>query len=286
MIYDELIANKNTLKFSVLIPIYFKEKPEYFEQAINSILNQSLKPDEILICKDGPLTNELNKLITSFVNKYPRLFKIIELDKNRGAGAARKLSVEKTSHDIIAIMDSDDIAKPERFEKQIKFLQENPDIDAVGSYVSEFEHCPQKPYSIRKVPLTHNDIVKYSKWRCPMNQQTVITKKENILKAGNYSDEYMLMEDYHLWVRMILSGAKFANIPECLVDMRAGPTMIKRRGLRVFKYEMKFFQELYLLNFISKIELCRNLFCKFWLRILPPNFRILAYDLFLRKRIK
>lgn len=270
------------MKFSVLIPVYHKEKPEFFQEALSSIVNQTLKPSEIVIVKDGPLSHELENVISAYTENNPGLFKIVGFTENRGSGAARKLAVESSTYEIVTIMDSDDIAKPDRFETQIKFLQDNPEIDAVGSYVTEFEDNPQDIYAIRRVPLTHDDIVKYAKWRNPINQQTLMAKKNWILKAGNYSNNYKLMQDYHLWVKMMLAGAKFANIPECLVNMRAGKSMIKRRGMRVFYYELKFFAELYGLKFITFFELVRNLTCKFCLRIIPSRLRILGYNLFLR----
>ena len=273
----------NELKFSVLIPIYYKENPEYFNTALESIVNQTLMPNEIVIVKDGPLTKELNSVMEKYISKYPQLFNIISLEKNVGLGEALRIGVEKCSFDIIARMDSDDISRVDRFKTQIDFLENNPEIDIVGSWISEFEGNKNNIISHRELPIKHEEIYKFGQFRCPMNHMTVMFKKQAVLKAGNYKT-FKNIEDYYLWGRMLINGAKFANIPECLVNVRAGNAMFKRRAnlTYFFNSELPLQIEFLKIGFTNIYQFLRNSVLKFLLRAMPLGLMSLYYKKFLR----
>ena len=127
---------------SVLMCTYIKDRAEYLDVAIESIICQTRLPDEIVIVKDGPLTNELSCLLRQWQQKRPGLFKFVSLPENGGLGVALREGLKACSYDIVARMDADDISYPERFEKQLKFLQENPDVALVSSWMSYFENDP------------------------------------------------------------------------------------------------------------------------------------------------
>jgi glycosyltransferase involved in cell wall biosynthesis len=271
------------MNFSVLIPVYAKENPENFTQALNSIIKQTLIPSEIVIVKDGPLTSELDNVIESFARSYGNLFKIVFLEKNAGLGVALKLGVLNCSNEIIARMDSDDIASPLRFEKQIGFLGENIDIDIVGTWIAEFVNNPSEIVSVRTVPQFHQDILKFAKFRNPMNHMTVMFRKKAVLDAGNYQ-HFISFEDYYLWCRMLINGAKFANIPEPLVFVRRGINFVKRRGgLVYFRQEIEFQKKLYKIGFISMFEFVRNIILRGSVRLLPSFFLESLYTTILRR---
>lgn len=272
------------IDFSVLMPIYYKENPEYFDTALESVVNQALMPNEIVIVKDGVLTKELDAVVEKYVSKYPQLFNIVALEKNVGLGEALRIGVLNCSNEIIARMDSDDICHRERFEKQIKFLIENPDIDLVGSWISEFENNPEVIISCRQLPTEHNEIYKFGQFRCPVNHMTVMYKKDAIFKAGNYQT-FKNIEDYYLWGRMLKNGAMFANIPECLVNVRAGKAMFQRRANLTYFFNSEFplHTELYKMKFINLRQYLRNISSKFLLRILPTELMGFVYKKFLRK---
>ena len=172
------------ISFSVLIPIYSKENPLFFQQALDSILNQTLLPNEIVIVKDGPLTEDLDSILEKYVSEYQNLFNIVPLEKNVGLGEALKIGIKKCKFNIIARMDSDDIARNDRFEKQIKYLKVHNDIDVLGSWISEFEENPENIISYRQLPVDHDEIHKFGQFRCPINHMTVMYKKTAVLKAG------------------------------------------------------------------------------------------------------
>lgn len=222
-------------KFSVLMCVWGGDNPDWFSEAVESILNQTVKPDEVVITADGPLTPELDNILLRLGKNS--LFKIIRLDKNYGHGYARNTGLQNCSYDLVALMDADDISLPYRFEKQLAFFEEDKDI--VGGNMSEFIGEPCNTVGKRIVPQDDAEIKNYMKKRCPMNQSTVMFKKASVEKAGGYIDWYC-DEDYYLWLRMYLANMKFANVPEILVNVRVGEDMYRRRGgIKYFKSEAK-----------------------------------------------
>lgn len=271
------------IKFSVLMSIYYKENPEWFKIAMDSVLNQTLKANEIVLVEDGELTDELYKIIDEYQSKYPNLFNIIKLEKNSGLGEALRIGVLHCSNEIIARMDTDDIARNDRFEKQIKYLFEHKDIDVVGSWVTEFENTPENIIALRNLPTSYKEVYNYTKFRCPLAHMSVMMKKSAIINSGNYI-EIKFMEDYYIWARVLNKGYKIENIPEYLVNVRAGEYMLKRRAnlSYFFNGEYKLQKELLKMGFINKIQFLRNVISKFILRALPFNIMNFIYKNFLR----
>ena len=274
----------NELRFSVLMSVYYKENPSWFKTALDSVINQTLQPNEIVLIEDGKLTDELYKVIEEYKNQYSNLFKIIPLEKNSGLGEALRIGVLNCSNELIARMDTDDIAKNDRFKKQIQFFQEHPNVDLVGSWISEFENEPDKIISYRQLPIEHQEIYKFGQFRCPVNHMTVMYRKDTVLKAGNYQT-FKNIEDYYLWGRMLKQGAVFANIPECLVNVRAGNSMLKRRANLTYFFNSEFplHTELYRMGFINLKQYLRNISSKFLLRAIPQWAMAIIYRKFLRK---
>ncbi len=254
--------------FSVLIPVYNKENPEFLFAALNSIwADQILKPSEIVIVKDGPLTKELDEVIESFSKLAPT--KCISLDKNYGLGIALAKGVEACSNDVIARMDSDDIAVSGRFLKQFEFLKSNTDIALLSSNIVEFHETPDLISGTRKVPHEYEDILKFAKKRNPMNHMAVIFRKSAVLDAGNYQP-FHGYEDYFLWVRMLIKGYRAASLEDNLVYARIGNNMIARRqGTKFFKEELRLQRELKRMNFINKTEYWQNIILRGLPRLLP-----------------
>lgn len=271
------------LKFSVLMSVYKNEKPEYLKQSIESIVNQTLLPNEIVIVKDGLLTKELDQVIDEYQKSYEGLFKVVSFEENRGLGLALRDGVLSCKYDYIARMDSDDISKPDRFEKQIKFLEEHPDVVLLGTWIKEFSKNPQAPDSITKLPCKNEDILKFSKSRNPFRHMTMIFKKQAVLDSGNYRD-FLWFEDYDLWVRIIQKGYEVANLPEFLVDVRANGEMFARRGgWKYLKQDLKFQKFLYSDGFINLFQFIKNVVVRSVVRLLPNSVRVWIYKGLLRK---
>lgn len=274
------------VSFSVLISVYIKENPKYFDRALKSIIDdQILKPNEIVLVKDGPLNDELESVIEKWTKKYKNLFKIIPLEKNMGLGEALRIGVENCSYELIGRMDTDDIAKPERFKEQIEIFKTN-DVDLVGSWIDEFWEINDKieVQKIRKVPESDEKIKKKLKFLNSFNHPTVMYRKNNILKVGSYSEKYHLMEDYYLWVRMAINNCRFYNIQKSLLFFRTTPDTYKRRGgIRFIKADILFQTELLKIGFINIFEYWNNLFIRISFRIVPWKIREFLQKRLLRK---
>ena len=221
---DDRIDN---MGFSVLMSVYNKEKSEYLQEAIDSIFNQTLVPDEVVLIKDGILSDKLEDVIENCIKKYPQIF-TFQFDKNVQLGRALAKGVELCKNEMIARMDSDDIAMPNRFEKQYNFLNEHPEIDVCGGWLEEFND--DNTYTrIKKMPEENNELIQYAKFRNPLNHMTVMFRKSAVVSVGNYC-HFPLLEDYELWNRVIANGSKIYNIQEVLVYMRVNDSMYDRRG--------------------------------------------------------
>lgn len=275
-----------SVKFSVLLSVYWKEKPEYLKRAIESIyFDQTLKPQEIILIEDGELTKELYGVIESLKERIgEKIFKVISLEKNMGLGNALKIGVENCSYEYIARMDTDDISYPERFEKQFLYLKENPNVDVLGSYMSEFSKSIKNIICIKDCPPSNIDMKKYMKLRDPVNHPSVVLKKSSVLAAGNYQ-EIFLNEDSYLWGRMLVKGFEFRNILEPLVYFRINDETYKRRGgWKYIKAEYELQKKFLEIGLVNKFEFFRNITLKNIVRILPNTIRKLIYKKFLRKK--
>lgn len=215
--------------YSVLMSVYKKENPLYLDESISSILSQTaLTNDFVLVC-DGPLTDELDSVIEKYTNKYPELFQIVRLEKNMGLGNALNKGMTFCKNELVARMDSDDIALPERCMRQIEQFEKDGKLDIVSGTVLEFVGSTDNIISKKSLPETNEEIRRYARKRCPFNHPVVMYKKSSVQKAGGYLD-FPLFEDYYLWVRMLAGGVRAYNIEEPLAFMRSGEDMYSRRG--------------------------------------------------------
>jgi glycosyltransferase involved in cell wall biosynthesis len=206
-------------KYSVLMSLYYKEKPEYLKLSIDSMLNQTVLPDEIVIVKDGPLTEELEAVLQEYLLKHPTIFKIVSSEKNIGLGRALNLGLEHCKNELVARMDTDDISKPYRCEKQLKRFEEKPDLSIVGAWVDEFHTSPDKVISTRVVPTESDEIYNYAKRRSAFNHPAVMYRKSAVLENNGYSD-LRRNQDVELFGRMLFAGCKAENIGESLLYFR------------------------------------------------------------------
>jgi glycosyltransferase involved in cell wall biosynthesis len=263
--------------------VYYKEKPEYLNEALKSIIEQTVMPDEIVLVKDGSLTTELSAVISKYKNDYPWLFNIISLEQNMGLGNALNEGLKYCSHNVIARMDSDDISFSDRFEKQLHYLSKNAEITVLGSYVDEFNMHPGDIKSTRKLPVTHNRLMRISKKRNPFNHPTVMFKKDIVENVGSYQ-EIPLFEDYYLWLRIIKKGYPVANLPESLLHFRTGNDMIVRRhGWRYAKKEFRFYNKCINDKLLTKTEGYFALIMRLPMRLISQRLLLFIYRKYLRK---
>lgn len=273
-------------KFSVIMSIYKSDQPELVRVALDSLLQQTLLPNEIVIVGDGPVPAELEQEIESFkfrVSKlrttpnpslkptpnpslkgrgeeYPpetgnqkpeTIVTYLPQEKNGGLGEAMRIAAEAAKYDYLARMDSDDICLPDRFEKQMKCFEEDPELSLVGGMITEFDGEPENIIAKRILPLEDAEIKKMMRGRCAVNHVTVIFKKADLMKSGNYQP-FWKQEDHYLWARMMEHGCKFRNIPDVVVNVRSGKDQIARRGgLRFYKSVVRVFWYMYRHGLIS-----------------------------------
>lgn len=270
-------------KVSVLMSVYKKEQPEYLAGCLDSMLQQTYMPSEIVLVKDGPLTPELEEVIDRYTQKDPGLYQIVPLEQNVGLGKALAIGVEAASHDWIARMDTDDIATTDRLEKQMGFIQAHPETDIIGSDILEFEGSLDNILAKREVPHTHAEILQFAKRRNPFNHMTVLYRKEAVLAAGNYQplNGY---EDYYLWVRMLKQGAQAQNLPEILVYARGGEGMYERRGgWKYFKDGLHAQRKIYAVGLAGPKDFAIRMAGQAVVNLVPNKARGFLYKRILRK---
>lgn len=271
------------MNYSILMSVYHKEHPEYLKQAIESMLNQTVKSNDFVIVCDGPLTDELYKILDFYESNPTNQIHRLQLDKNYGLGIALNKGLEICKNELVARMDSDDIAVTTRIEKQLKEFHKNNELTVCGSYLQEFNESVGDTSTIKKVPLSNEEIAVYLKKRNPFNHMTVMFKKSVIKDCGSYEDCY-LNEDYYLWAKVISNNYYTMNIPDVLVFMRVGNGMYDRRGgIKYIKGDFIMQRNLMTLNCINFFEFIINIFVRSLVRILPTFARKKIYIEILRK---
>lgn len=263
-------------KISVVMSVYKNDHAPFFKDSIESLLVQTYPPDEIVIVIDGIVDHSIEEVINQYCKN--RQFKIIRLLKNNGLANALNVGITNAKNQLIARMDSDDISFPNRLEKQINYLKMN-DLDIVGGQIIEFGSSISQIISERKVPLYHEDILKFIKYRSPFNHPTVLFKKD-VFDTLNGYDVKIFPEDYDFFVRAYLHGFKMGNIRDNILWFRIGEnssSAIKRRwGKAYAKKEFKLYQKFYKIGFFNRIEFFKVVIFKITLRYLPfPIFKFI-----------
>ena len=276
--------SNQTIKFSVLMSVYHKENPIFLRNAIESVsIKQTIKPNEIVLIQDGPLTDELYHLIRYFESELP-YFKTYSMEKNSGLGKALEYGVMKCTYDWIARMDSDDISIPDRFEKQVEYLEQHKNIDVLGSNITEFGENPEDVISIKRMPNTHADIRAMLRRRTPICHVTAFIRKEKLLAAGGYQD-LPYVEDYYLWARMFVNSSQFASVDESLVLVRVGNGMLARRGNKQQILSWKILNDyMYKNGLVSYLDVIINKFLIRMFLYMPVRMKEVLYKKVLRKR--
>lgn len=276
------MIKSNNLQFSVLISVYCKDNADHLYLSLASLFQQTLQPDEIVLVQDGPLTSQLYDVIDFFVRKNEIDFQVLALDTNHGLGLALHAGLKLCHYNIVARMDSDDICCIDRFEKQITYFTDNADVSVLGSAVEEFNMEPGDLSRFRRLPSSYIDILKFSKYRNPINHPSVVFRKDHILQVGSYLD-MPLFEDYYLWIRVLMNGYKMANLDDVLLKFRIGNDMIGRRhGISYLKKEVHFLNKVRDIGYISFQVYIFSFLIKVPLRMLPKQILHSVYKLFLR----
>lgn len=270
-------------QYSVLMSVYKKEKPEFLRKSIESMMHQTVVPEDFVIVCDGPLTEDLDQILSDVKERYGKLFQIIRLPQNRGLGAALSEGLNYCKYEYVARMDSDDISVPNRCEEEMAIFKDY-DVAVVGGWIDEFSERITEKGAVRTVPESSSDIRKYSRKRNPFNHPTVMFKKSAVQDVGNYQTCYGF-EDYQLWVRLLNAGYKGYNIPRVLVHMRVSDGMYTRRGgLSYFRKMISFWNYMRRNRYISTADFIIAIMTRGMVSLIPVGLRQSVYGIFLRKK--
>ena len=265
--------------FSVLMSLYAKEKPQYLRECFESLVAQTHQADEVVLVFDGPVTPELEVVVAEFEAKLP--LKVVKLVKNNGLGKALNEGLKHCAYDWVFRMDTDDVCLPQRFAKQIAFIERYPETVVFGGQIAEFDRDVNHIVSYRHVPTAAQEIIKFTQRRCPFNHMTVAYQKSAVVSCGGYED---LQEDYSLWIKLIAQGKNVANLPDILVYARVGNGMVgRRRGLNQAKAEWRLFKLKYRLGIQGLFSGLYTFVLRSTARFLPGVLLKTIYHKFLRK---
>ena len=274
------------MEFSILISLYYKENPQALDRCFQSIWKeQTIRPNEIILVLDGPIGNQLTLCVEKWQQFIGSSLKVIPLSQNIGLGQALNAGLKHCTNEWVFRMDTDDICKPNRFEKQVKFIKSHPNVVLFGGQILEFDRNPDDLAVIKSVPTTDNDIKKFAQKRCPFNHMTVAYKKSVIKELGGYQ-HHLFMEDYNLWLRVIGKGYEVANLPDVILYARVGNGMhARRKGYEYIKSEKQLLnlkKDLKLQNpwYANILFLVRSAF-----RLMPSSLLGKIYNTFLRKKV-
>lgn len=271
------------MNYSVLMSVYCKEKAEYLKEAIESIQRQTVPTNNFVLVCDGPLTSELDAVILQKQRELGNILNVVRLKKNNGLGKALNIGLKYCENDLIARMDSDDISFADRCERQLEVFKKQTDISICSGTVEEFFESVDITDAKRVLPEKHKDIVEFAKKRNPFNHPCVMYKKTAVEAAGSYQDFYLL-EDYYLWIRMLLKGFKGYNIQQALLHMRAGSGMYKRRaGWEYAKSQINLFRFMKQENFITSWQFMQSCILRGCSSMAPNWLRKFMFEKVLRK---
>lgn len=263
--------------FSVLLSLYIQTDPEYLNEALSSIWNaQTLRPSQIVLVKDGPLTPQLNSIIGDWARLLSERFVIVELSKNLGLASALNQGLKYCEFELVARMDPDDIATPDRFKLQIEFMSLHPEVSVLSGAVEEWSDDMISLLSTKLLPLHHAELVRFARYRNPMSHPAVVFKKSAVLSVGGYSTK-IFPEDYLLWGLLMSNGFIHANLPNVLVRMRTDESFAKRRGRVFLRGQLDAFNIFRKINFFSWTQYFASSLVIIVVRLAPQSFRALLY---------
>ena len=269
--------------YSVLMSVYQRENAEHLCAAMNSIWEQTVGTDDFVLVCDGPLTPALDAVIEKMETANGGALRVVRLETNSGLGKALNTGIRYCRNELVARMDSDDISCPDRCENQLRIFREHPEVSIVSGTVEEFTTCTADAVSRRQLPEKQEEILAFAKKRNPFNHPCVMYKKSAVEAAGGYQDFYLL-EDYYLWVRMLQKGFAGYNIPQTLLWMRAGSDMYRRRGgWEYAKSQERLFRYMRDSGFIGKTQYVENAIVRTIASLIPNRVRSIAYRHLLRK---
>lgn len=279
-------SEQTETKYSVLMSLYKKEEPEYLKAAIDSMICQTVKPDEIVIVEDGELTEELYAVLNEYEKNFGALIKRVKLAENHGLGYALNEGLKKCENELVARMDTDDISLPYRCEKQLKEFESDGELCLLSAHIDEFEGSPDNITSTRYVPLTFEEMYKYGKRRSPINHPVVMYKKSAVLSVGGYPNDLKRCEDLELFGKMLFNGLKSKNMDESLLLFRIpDDKLAKKKRNANAKYAVQVIWRFYKWGYASLWDYLVVKCVYAIVGLIPIKLRKKFFKKFLRKKV-
>lgn len=263
-------------QLSLLLPVWAGDRPDFLAEAFHSSVDdQTRPPDQVVIVRDGPVPAALADRIEELAQAAPVPVDVVALERNVGLGPALDAGLAACKHEIVARMDADDISLPHRFAVQVPIIESG--VDIVGSGMLEFGKHAEDVIGRRTPPTDPDDIRTRARFADPFNHPTVVYRRDLVRAVGGYTD-FALMEDYLLWAKMIVAGARVANVAEPLVKYRVGAGAYARRGgMRQLRAEIALQRKFRAFRFTTRRQFLRNMVIRGGYRLVPEELRKLAY---------
>lgn len=277
------------MRITVLLSVYKNEKPEYLSRALSSIWDdQTLKPSQIVLVEDGPIPAELESIVDGLQMRVNVLgfatATVVKLPVNGGLTKALNQGLKYATGDLIARMDSDDIADPKRFERQVAYLEEHPEVDIVGGSLQEFDR-ENECLNIRHYPLTHEEACRYIVKACPLAHPAVMMRRRIFDEGLWYDERYRMSQDIKLWFDAILAGYRIGNIPEVVLYFRREGDVFRRRSRAKAWNEFKIYMNgIYRMKGLLTPAYIYPI-ARYCFRLLPPTVVKWIYGSKLRKKV-
>lgn len=266
-------------KIAVALSVYKNDSVKYLRQAVNSILNQTVRGFDLFIQVDGSVELDMEETLKLY-NKLDNVFVFFHTDN---LGLATRLNntidhiIDNNLYRYFARMDADDISREDRFDCQLLFLKKNTDVGIVGSDVIEINEIGHDVF-YKKMQALHSQLVTNIIKRCPVNHPSVMIDLNVFRKTGlRYDCRLKNTQDYYLWIDFIAAGVVFANINEPLLKFRVDSNFHSRRGVKKAVNDLK--SRLYAFNKLDVLTISNMLhtFSLFILRLSPSYIKKLAY---------
>jgi glycosyltransferase involved in cell wall biosynthesis len=263
-------------KLSLLLPVWAGDRPDYLTAAFtSSVQEQTRPPDQVVIVRDGPVAPALAATIDELAATSPVPVEVVTLPRNIGLGPALDAGLAACTHDVVARMDADDLSLPHRFAVQMPIIEAGHDL--VGAGLVEFGAHAEDLVGTRTPPTDAADIAERARFADPFNHPTVVYRREVVRAVGGYTD-FALMEDYLLWAKMLVAGARVANVAEPLVRYRVGAGAYARRGgLAQLRAELRLQWKFRRIGFTTWAQFLRNVAVRGAYRLVPERVRRTLY---------
>ena len=263
-------------QFSLLLPVWAGDRADFLTAAFrSSVQEQTRPPGQVVIVRDGPVPAPLAAAVAELAASAPVPVDVVELPRNGGLGPALDAGLAACRHGIVARMDADDLSLPHRFAVQLPIIESG--FDLVGSGLLEFGDHPDDLVGTRVPPVLAADIAARARFADPFNHPTVVYRRDLVQAVGGYSD-FALMEDYLLWAKLLVAGARVANVAEPLVKYRVGAGAYARRGgLGQLRAELAVQRRFRQLGFTTRGQYARNVVLRGGYRLVPERLRRMAY---------